>query len=233
MHHKCSNTASSPSCQTSNTPVPIPLVSSGYFAFAGKTYIVLVDTVVALMMSEKSLWHMTEVYIVCNLWHLSHFISCFYPQDEIYLQNSLQVVSNPPTYHHHNDSPGRDQDQCSWQCQPPPLALVPDNNWPVIKLCQTKTVKELISTLRDFFCTFGLPEQLATDGRSSYMAASTQKFPSDWGVSHRVSHRVSTAYNPHSNLRAWTAVKSMKRLIAKNIDSKGSLNTDNLALVLL
>ena len=33
-------------------------------------------------------------------------------------------------------------------------------------------------------------------------------------------------YNPHANLRAETAVKSMKRLIAKNTWPRGSLDTD-------
>ena len=103
------------------------------------------------------------------------------------------------------------------------------SNWPVIKLCQTETARELISNLRDFFCTYGTPEELATDGGSSYMAATTQKFLANWGVV----HRVSAAYNPRSNLRAETAVKSMKRLIARNIDTKGSLDTDNLSLALL
>ena len=51
----------------------------------------------------------------------------------------------------------------------------------------------------------------------------------DWGVR----QRVSTAYNPHANLRAETAVKSMKRLIARNTGVRGSLDTDSLAVALL
>ncbi len=50
-----------------------------------------------------------------------------------------------------------------------------------------------------------------------------------WGVR----HRVSSAYHPHSNLRAETAVKSMKRLIASNVGSGGSLDNDNFAEAIL
>ena len=40
-------------------------------------------------------------------------------------------------------------------------------------------------------------------------------------------------YNPHSNLRAETAVKSMKRLVTQNTTTNGSLNSDSLAMALL
>ena len=46
-------------------------------------------------------------------------------------------------------------------------------------------------------------------------------------------HRVATAYNPHSNLRAETAVKTMKRLVTQNTGARGTLDTDALALALL
>ena len=46
-------------------------------------------------------------------------------------------------------------------------------------------------------------------------------------------HRVSTAYNPNANLRAETAVKTMKRLILENVGPSGSLDTDSLAMALL
>ena len=44
---------------------------------------------------------------------------------------------------------------------------------------------------------------------------------------------MSTAYNPHANLWAETAVKSMKRLIANNTGRSGSLNTDSFMSALL
>ena len=80
------------------------------------------------------------------------------------------------------------------------------SGWPVIKLCKDETAEELVCALREFFCTFGAPEQLASDGGSVYTSFTLQTFLKTWGVD----HRVSSAYNPRSNLRAETAVKSMK-----------------------
>ena len=103
------------------------------------------------------------------------------------------------------------------------------SGWPFIYRCVEETAAELVRVLRDYFCTWGTPEELATDGGSTYMAASTQKFLQDWSVR----HRISSAYNPHSNLRAESAVKSMKRLIAHNTGARGTLNTDDMMLALL
>ena len=61
------------------------------------------------------------------------------------------------------------------------------------------------------------------------MAKETQDFLSTW----KVKHRVSTAYNPHANLRAETAVKSMKRMIMDNVGYQGSINNDSIATALL
>ena len=69
----------------------------------------------------------------------------------------------------------------------------------------------------------GIPEELSSDGGSTYMSYETQKFLANYGVRHRVS---SVAY-PHSNQRAELAVKSMKRLIRENTGPNGSLNNDS------
>ena len=103
------------------------------------------------------------------------------------------------------------------------------SHWPVMKKCRTETAQELISALREYFSTYGVPDQLSTDGGSNYMSQQTQKFLTTWGVS----HRVSSAYHPHSNLRAETAVKTVKRLISDNIDASGSLDNDKTAAALL
>ena len=89
--------------------------------------------------------------------------------------------------------------------------------------------EEYISTLRDYFCQYGVPDELTSDGAPTYLAESTQEFLKRW----RVKHQVSSSYNPHANLRSETAVKSMKRLIATNTGPGGSLNTDDLAIALL
>ena len=61
------------------------------------------------------------------------------------------------------------------------------------------------------------------------MASEVEKFLNKWGVR----HRVSSAYHPHSNNRAETAVKTCKRLLMENMDSQGELDTDNFGRAML
>ena len=68
---------------------------------------------------------------------------------------------------------------------------------------------ELINRLKHFFCTFGIAEEVSSDDGPQFRSSQFQVFLQSWGVK----HRVSSAYHPHSNLRAETAVKSGKRLL--------------------
>ena len=61
------------------------------------------------------------------------------------------------------------------------------------------------------------------------MSHATQQFLQTWGVK----HRLSSAYHPHSNLCAETAVKTVKRLIADNVSPTGNLNTDSFSAAIL
>ena len=70
---------------------------------------------------------------------------------------------------------------------------------------------------------------MATDGGAQYVSKVTQDFFKLWGVR----HRLSSAYFPHSNLRAETGVKSVKRLITSNTGPGGSLDSDAFARALL
>ena len=80
-----------------------------------------------------------------------------------------------------------------------------------------------------FFCTHGVPEEFASDGAAVFTSAVMKRFFGVWGVT----QRISSAYFPHSNLRAESGVKSMKRLIAENTGSGGSLDTDAFAAALM
>ena len=66
------------------------------------------------------------------------------------------------------------------------------------------TAKGLVKILRELSTTFGVAENLTSDDRPQFRAHDTQEFLARWGIE----HRVSAAYNPHSNLRAESAVKT-------------------------
>ena len=87
----------------------------------------------------------------------------------------------------------------------------------------------LIKELRKLFVTFGIPEELSTDGGPQYTSAVTKQFLKNWGVKHRLS---SVAF-PHSNARAEIGVKTVKRMLMDNTGPHGQLNTDNFQRAML
>lgn len=95
------------------------------------------------------------------------------------------------------------------------------SNWPVISR-SAGGAADLICHLRRAFATYGVPEELASDGGPEFTSAETRSFLHRWGVHHRLS---SVAF-PHSNCRAEIGVKTMKRLIADNTGPKGDLDSD-------
>ena len=88
---------------------------------------------------------------------------------------------------------------------------------------------DFIACLRKFFATFGVPEELSSDGGPEFIASQTRDFLSRWGVC----HRKSAAYHPQSNGHAEVAVKSVKRLLRSNVNPSGSLNSDKFLKALL
>jgi len=95
------------------------------------------------------------------------------------------------------------------------------SNWPIVERA-SHGAGGLIACLRRTFVTFGIPDELASDGGPEFTAVATRQFLKDWGVHHRLS---SVAY-PHSNCRAEVGVKTVKRLIMDNTSPDGGLDTD-------
>jgi hypothetical protein len=87
----------------------------------------------------------------------------------------------------------------------------------------------ICNILRRYFISFGVPEQITSDGGPPFDSHDVSTFLKTWGVT----HRFSSAYYPQSNGRAEAAVKYMKRILTTNISPTGSLDTNAVAKALL
>jgi hypothetical protein len=87
----------------------------------------------------------------------------------------------------------------------------------------------LVRHLRTFFATFGVPEELSSDGGPEFIATHTQNFLRAWGIK----HRVSSVSFPQSNGRAEVAVKTAKRLLMSNTGPTGNLDNDSFLRAML
>ena len=95
------------------------------------------------------------------------------------------------------------------------------SNWPIV-FQEPGKAENLIRRLRDIFETFGVPEELTSDGGPQFTADITEDFLKSWGVH----HRLASVSNPHANSRAEIAVKTVKRMLQANTSAIGSLNVD-------
>ena len=104
------------------------------------------------------------------------------------------------------------------------------SGWPhIVTSLSGQGARGFCRALRSYFSTFGVPDELSTDGGPEFSAVETQDLLKRWGVR----HRLSSAYHPQSNGRAEVAVKSMKRLLLTHTTADGGIETDAVAAGLL
>ena len=96
------------------------------------------------------------------------------------------------------------------------------SGWISVYRAKDLTSKELVSRLREHMGNFGVMDELASDGATVYKSTEVQEFLARFGVR----HRVSSAYNPHSNQLAEGAVKSAKRMLEDNTGAQGTLDNN-------
>ncbi len=102
------------------------------------------------------------------------------------------------------------------------------SGWPIVERAANGATG-LVSCLRRTFATYGIPDELTSDGGTEFTSTLTRTFLKQWGVHHRLS---STAF-PHSNCRAEIGVKSVKRMISNNSGANGTLDTNSFQRAIL
>ena len=100
------------------------------------------------------------------------------------------------------------------------------SNWPCVSKAKTQSITEWLTS---FCMQFGIPEELSTDGGPEFTSGEMTALLKDFGIR----HRVSSAYHPHSNLRAELGVKDVKRLLRENVDSDGGIVNSRMTAALL
>ena len=95
-------------------------------------------------------------------------------------------------------------------------------HWPIV-FTSEQGARGFTESIRRIFSTYGICQELATQGASVFTGGLTQTFLKDWGVR----HRLSSVGNPHSNCCAELAVKHVKRIIADNCGPSGTLDVDS------
>ena len=97
------------------------------------------------------------------------------------------------------------------------------SGWLEVERLPTNSFRHVRSALLRWFCIYGVPVELSSDGGPPFNSFDFKRFLHAWDVN----WRLSSAYFAQSNGRAEAAVKSAKRILLGNISpTTGALDTD-------
>ena len=104
------------------------------------------------------------------------------------------------------------------------------SNWVEVAKMKDQRFQTMKKSMLRWFSTFGVPDEMSSDGGPPYNALEYETFLKAWGIE----MRKSSAYYPQSNGRAEVAVKTAKRILLGNInDSTGEVDTEAVTRALL
>jgi hypothetical protein len=104
------------------------------------------------------------------------------------------------------------------------------SGWTEVARMQLTSFKSIQKDLLSWFRTYGVPEEISSDGGPPFRSADYTKFLSTWGIT----QRLSSAYYPQSNGRAEIAVHIMKRALDGSLDPRtGEVNTEKSARAIM
>ena len=104
------------------------------------------------------------------------------------------------------------------------------SGWTEVARMQSTSFKGIQKDLLSWFRTYGVPEEIASDGGPPFRSTEYTKFLSTWGIT----PRLSSAHYPQSNGRAEIAVRIMKRALDGSLDPRtGEIDTEKAAQAIL
>ena len=99
------------------------------------------------------------------------------------------------------------------------IAVDAFSKWPEVKIMTSTTVSATLDTLREWFCTHGIHEQLVTDNGPQFTADAFKEFAQLKGIR----HIKSAPYHPASNGLANRFIQSLKQSLKASLNDGRSL----------
>ena len=103
------------------------------------------------------------------------------------------------------------------------------SGWPILHQARKASSAELVRVMKEVCTTYGVPEEISSDGGPQFVSGEFKEFCLAWGIR----QRISSAYYPHSNTRAELGVKTLKRLLRDNMGPDGALYSVNFGRAIL